>query len=115
MFDQTEHADAAWLWMEFLSQPENLTTWTYGQETTTLLPTRQSLLDDPQLAENHPFLVGFAENMSCAVTSNIVQPRWPEIEVELNEQLGAAIYGDISATEALTEAAQVGQEIITEG
>jgi ABC-type glycerol-3-phosphate transport system substrate-binding protein len=114
MFDGAENEDAAWLWMEFLSRPENLKEWTYGQEFATLLPTRTSLLDDPALSEQKPFLEGFAANMECAVTSNIVQPAWPEIEAQLNEELGAAIYGDKSPAEALTEAETAGNEIIAE-
>jgi multiple sugar transport system substrate-binding protein len=112
MFAGTQHEDAAWLWMEFLSRPENLKEWTYGQEFATLLPTTQPLLDDPALAEKKPFLTGFADNMQCAVTSNIVQPAWPEIEAALNKSLGEAIYGDVTPEQALTEAEQKGQEII---
>jgi multiple sugar transport system substrate-binding protein len=101
--------------MEFLSQPENLKLWTYGQEFATLLPTTQPLLDDPALAKKKPFLQGFADNMNCAVTSNIVQPAWPEIEQALNKSLGEAIYGDITPEQALSEAEQKGQEIIQNG
>jgi ABC-type glycerol-3-phosphate transport system substrate-binding protein len=115
MFEGTENADAAFLWMEFLSRPENMSLWTFGQEFATLLPPRTSLLESPELSEKKPFLEGFAANMSCAVTSNIVQPRWPEVEQELNLKLGEAIFGDITATEALSEAAITGQEIIDEG
>ena len=114
MFANAENQDAAWLWMDFLSRPENLKEWTYGQEFATLLPTTNSLLADPALAEQKPFLQGFADNMQCAVTSNIVQPAWPEVEAELNEDLGAAIYGDKTPDEALADAESKGEEIIAE-
>jgi multiple sugar transport system substrate-binding protein len=52
--------------------------------------------------------------MQCAVTSNIVQPAWPEVEAELNEDLGAAIYGDKTPDEALADAESKGEEIIAE-
>jgi multiple sugar transport system substrate-binding protein len=110
---QSENVDAAWLWVEFLSQEKNMKTWTYGSKTSTLLPPRQSLLDDPALTKHNPWLQGFAENMKCAVTSNITQPAWPQIEQEaLNPALGEAIYGDISPTEALERAAREAEEFI---
>ena len=113
---QSENQDAAWLWIEFLSRPENMKTWTYGTKTSTLLPPRQSLLEDPELTKFNPWLKGFAEGMECAVTSNITQPRWPQIEQEaLNPALGEAIYGEISPAEALEEAAEKGREFLEKG
>ena len=116
MFDASPEQDAAWLWMEFLSRPENMKTWTYGSKTSTLLPPRQSLLDDPELGKFNPWLEGFAENMECAVTSNVTQEKWGEIEWgPLNQNLGKAIYGDVSASEALDKAAQEAEEILEGG
>jgi multiple sugar transport system substrate-binding protein len=113
IFDASENQDAAWLWMEFLSRPENMKLWTYGSKTSTLLPPRQSLLDDPELTKFNPWLQGFADNMECAVTSNVVQEKWSEIEWgPLNQNLGQAIYGEISPEEALDNAAQEGEEIL---
>jgi multiple sugar transport system substrate-binding protein len=115
IFDQTENPDAAWLWIEFLSQEQNMKTWTFGSKTSTLLPPREDLLDDPALTKYNPWLQGFADNMDCAVTSNITQPKWPQIEQTLNENLGKAIYGDISPEQALEQSAQRGQEILEGG
>jgi ABC-type glycerol-3-phosphate transport system substrate-binding protein len=115
MFGTSEQKDAAWLWIEFLSRPENMSTWTIGEPTTTLLPPRQSLLDSPQLAANKPFLQGFADNMACANASTIDQPKWGEVETVLNEKLGEAMFGDISGTEAVQQAAEEGERIIDEG
>ena len=113
IMSQTENVDAAWLWIEFLSQEENMKTWTYGSKTSTLLPPRQSLLDDPALGKHNPWLEGFADSMKCAVTSNITQPAWPQIEQEaLNPALGEAIYGDITVDEALQRAAEQGEQFI---
>jgi multiple sugar transport system substrate-binding protein len=78
----------------------------------TLLPPRQSLLDDPATFEANPVLEGFADSMACAVTSDVVQPRWPEVEQILNEQLARAIYGEIDAATAVQEAAMQGEEIL---
>jgi multiple sugar transport system substrate-binding protein len=113
MFDAGANHDAAWLWMEFLSRPENMKMWTFGSKTSTLLPPRQSLLDDPELGKFNPWLTGFADNMECAVTSNVSQEAWGEIEWgPLNQNLGKAIYGDMSPSEALDQAAEEGEEIL---
>jgi ABC-type glycerol-3-phosphate transport system substrate-binding protein len=55
---------------------------------------------------------GFADSMKCAVTDNITQPAWPQIEETLNEHLGEALYGDISGDEAVKESAKRGEELI---
>ena len=112
MFEGSENQDAAWLWMEFLSRPENMAAWTFEEETTTLLPPRQSLLESEEFINSKPFLQGFAQDMACANVSEVEQPKWPEVEQVLNEQLGAAMYGDIAVDEALTTAASEGEEII---
>ena len=113
---QSENLDAAWLWVEFLSEEENMKAWTYGSKTSTLLPPRQSLLEDPDLTKFNPWLKGFAESMECAVTSNITQTRWPQIEQEaLNPALGEAIYGEISPSEALEQAAEDGEKLLEKG
>jgi multiple sugar transport system substrate-binding protein len=102
-----ENPDAAWKWIEFLSAPQNILLHNLGtpEEPTTLLPPRKSLLEDPRLFENNPLMQGFAEQMSCGVSNNITNPNWPAIEEALNEALGRAIYGEISASDALDEAA----------
>jgi multiple sugar transport system substrate-binding protein len=113
VFDQSDNHDAAWLWIEYLSRPENMEKWTFGSKTSTLLPPRQSLLDDPDLGKFNPWLEGFADNMKYAVTSNVSQPKWPEVEWgPLNQSLGKAIYGEISAAEALEKAAAEGEKIL---
>lgn len=112
IFDQSKNQDAAWLWIEFLSQQKNLKAWTFGSKTSTLLPPRQSLLGDPELTKYNPWLQGFADNMKCAVTSNITQTKWPQIEQTLNENLGKAMYGDVSPDAALQDTAQKGEQLL---
>jgi multiple sugar transport system substrate-binding protein len=112
--DQSQNKDAAWLWIQFLSEEANMKAWTFGSKTSTLLPPVESLLDDPELGKFNPWLQGFADNMECAVTSNITQPKWPQIEQKLNENLGEAFYGELSPTEALEITAEEGQELLSE-
>jgi multiple sugar transport system substrate-binding protein len=113
VLEQSDNPDAAFLWAEFLSRPENLKAYTYGSKTASLLPSRESLLDDPELGKFNPWLRGFADNMRCAVTSNIDQPKWAQVEQgPLLESMGEAVYGDVSPEEALEQAAQEGEEIL---
>jgi multiple sugar transport system substrate-binding protein len=104
VFD-TEKADAAWKWIEFLSEPENMATWTYKAEGSTLLPPRKSLLESPDLEKEKPILKGFADAMKCGVSNVIVDPDWGRKEEALNEELGKAMYGDQSPAQALENAA----------
>jgi multiple sugar transport system substrate-binding protein len=110
----SKNKDAAWLWIEFLSRPENLKLWTFGTPTATLLPPRQSLLADPQLGRYNPWLKGFADQMKCAVNETTTNPNWGQASEALNAELGKAIYGEQSAAEALDKAAKKGQTLLEE-
>jgi multiple sugar transport system substrate-binding protein len=113
VFNGSENKDAAWLWIEFLSKPENMALWTFGDPDSTLLPPRKSLLESPELTEKKPILEGFADAMQCGVIGES-DPNTPKIEQALNEQLGKAMYGDITADEAIDNAAEEVEEIISE-
>ncbi len=114
IFKASKHPEAAWKWIEFVSLPEHMALLNLGtaDAPATLLPPRKSLLDDPKTFEANPILQGFAENMKCAVTSTIAQPKWPEVETVLNDALGRAIYGEVDATTAIVEAAQEAEAIL---
>jgi multiple sugar transport system substrate-binding protein len=111
---QSKNKDAAWMWIEFLSRPDNMKLWTYGSPTTTLLPPRQSLLSDPQLGRYNPWLKGFAEQMKCAVNETTTNPNWGQASEALNAELGKAIYGEQTPTQALNKAAKKGQTLLEE-
>jgi ABC-type glycerol-3-phosphate transport system substrate-binding protein len=114
MMDQTEHPDAAWLWMEFLSSPEVLARLTYETEGT-LLPPLTSLLEGDEITEEKPVLEGFIDLMDCGVASTVSNPKFPRIEVILNEELAKAMYGEQSAEEALENAAEQAEAILARG
>ena len=113
VFDGSTNKDAAWLWIEFLSKPENMALWTFGDKDSTLLPPRKSLLNSPELTKKKPILKGFAEAMKCGVVSKS-NPKGPKIEQALNEQLGKAMYGEITADEAIDKAAAEAREILAD-
>jgi multiple sugar transport system substrate-binding protein len=114
MMDQTEHPDAAWLWMEYLSRPETIARLTYETEGTTL-PPLTSLLEGDEITEEKPVLEGFIDLMECGVASTVSNPKFPRIETILNEQLGKAMYGEQSAEEALDNTAQEAEAILARG
>ena len=84
--------------------------WTYKSEGT-LLPPRISLLDSPDLLKEKPVLGTFAQAMKCGVNYNITDPTWPRISEELNKQLGSAMYGDVTPSEALDNAAAEAEKL----
>jgi multiple sugar transport system substrate-binding protein len=115
MFSQSKNQDAAWMWIEYLTKPENMKAWTYGEPTTTLLPPRTDLLSDPDLGKFNPWLQGFADQMNCAVSDNLDNKNWAEVADALNTDLGKAIFGDIPPDEAIDSAAQKGRQLMTGG
>ena len=110
----TENPDAAWKWIEFLSQPEILAEWNYGSPDGTNLPALQSLLDSPELVEQKPILEGFSDLMKCGVASTVSNPKFPRVEEVLNAELGKAFYGDQTAEEAIDKAAAEGEQILND-
>src|SRR3954449_12493942 len=113
MLNGSKNKDAAWKWIEFLSSPENMSAWTFGSPNGTTLPPRTSLLKSPQLTEKKPILKGFADQMKCGVANVIANPKWPKIEESLNDNLGKAMYGDKTPSQALDEAASDAKEILS--
>lgn len=112
IFDGGDNQDAAWKWVEFLSEPDNMATWTFDSPGGTLLPPRTSLLESPELIEKKPILEGFADAMECGVSNVIAHEKWPEIESALNEELGRAMYGEQSAADALDAAALEAESLL---
>ena len=64
IFEQSKNKDAAWKWIEFLSAPQNMALWNLGTAAApgSLLPPRNSLIEDPRAFENNDTLKGFAEH-----------------------------------------------------
>jgi multiple sugar transport system substrate-binding protein len=113
MLNGSKNPDAAWLWMEYLSKPENVATWTYKSPGGTELPPLTSLLNSPDLVKTKPVLKGFAKLMSCGVASTVANPKFPQIEQQLNTELGKAFYGDQTAEQALANAKQKAEQILS--
>lgn len=114
IFSDSENPDAAWKWVEYLSEPDNMALWTYKSPGGTLLPPRTKLLESPDLVKEKPVLEGFAKLMKCGVASTVSNPKFPRIEEVLNKELGAAMYGEQTATEALDKAATEARDILAD-
>jgi ABC-type glycerol-3-phosphate transport system substrate-binding protein len=115
VFAGSKNPEAAYKWIEFVSAPENMLELNRGTEEspTTLLPPRISVLEDESIYENRPFMKGFAENMQCAVVSEVVQPRYFEVEEVLNDHLGRAFYGEYpDGATAVVEAAKEAEALL---
>jgi multiple sugar transport system substrate-binding protein len=108
----SKNPDAAWLWIEYLQKPANLALWTYKSPNGTELPPLKSLLNTPDLAKTKPVLKGFAQLMQCGVASTVSNPKFPQIEEQLNIELGKAFYGRESAGQALANAKQKAEQIL---
>jgi ABC-type glycerol-3-phosphate transport system substrate-binding protein len=115
MFNQSKNQDAAWMWLDYLDRPDNMKLWTYADPsgTTTLLPPRTALLSDPALGKYNPWLQGFADQMNCAVTDNLSNKNWGEAADALNTELGKAVFGDITAEQAIDKAAPKANAILS--
>lgn len=117
VFSGSENQEAAYKWIEFVSAPQNMALLNVGtpENPATLLPPRVSLLEDPSLFENRPFLQGFADNMQCAIVSDVVQPKFYLVEETLNEYLGRAFYGEFpDGASAVLEAAPEAEAALEE-
>ncbi|MEA2526408.1 MAG: multiple sugar transport system substrate-binding protein [Thermomicrobiales bacterium] len=68
-----------------------------------------SLLEDPRIFEINPVLKRFAEQMACGATNASPNLKWDSDETALNDAFGRAIYGEVSASDALDEAAEEAQ------
>jgi multiple sugar transport system substrate-binding protein len=116
---KTDHNDAAWKWIEYLSKPEIIAQWTYkgvpgvkGVASGTELPTLSSQLADPALFKEKPILSGFAKDMKdCGIPAGAPNAKYGEVETELNTQLGKAMYGDQTPAEALDNTVEKSKEI----
>ena len=116
VFKGSKNPEAAYKWIEWLSSPQNMVAYNLGNpdEPGTLLPPKTSLLDDPTLYENRPYLQGFKDNMKCAFVPTADQPNYFKAEEILTEYLGRAFYGEISGTEAVQQSAKEAEAALKE-
>jgi multiple sugar transport system substrate-binding protein len=108
VFSASKNPEAAYKWIEFVSAPQNMLVLNLGtpENPGTLLPPRQSLLNDPKITEGRPYMQGFIDSMKSAYVSDVVQPRFGEIEPILFGYLNKAFYGEMDGATAVKKAAE---------
>lgn len=113
-FSGSPNKDAAYKWIEFLSKPANMAKWTYESPGGTELPTIYSLLNSQSFKSNtkKPYMEGFAQQMKYGEANIQANKNWPEMETALSDQLGKAIYGNLTPKQALDAAAQKARTIL---
>jgi ABC-type glycerol-3-phosphate transport system substrate-binding protein len=116
IFSASENKEAAWKWIEFISNPDSMIRINVGtpEFPSAMLPPRLSLLEDPAVYENRPFMQGFKDNMACAFVLEADQPRMWEIEQILGEFLAKAFYGEIDGATAVIESAREAEAFLAE-
>jgi ABC-type glycerol-3-phosphate transport system substrate-binding protein len=86
--------------------------WTFGSPGGTELPTIYSLLKSDAFKNSKPYMQGFADQMKYGVANIQANKNWPQMETALSDQLGKAIYGDLTAKQALDAASQKATSIL---
>jgi ABC-type glycerol-3-phosphate transport system substrate-binding protein len=111
-----KNPEAAYLWIEFVSLPENMALINLGtpQSPFTMLPPRESVLNDPATFEQNPLMAGWVDMMECAYVSPVENPRYGEVEVFLNDYLAQAMYGEIDGPTAVKESAIEAEAVLNQ-
>jgi multiple sugar transport system substrate-binding protein len=91
VFKDSEQKDAAWAFIDFMSQPENQVAW---YEEATVLPAVQSAWDDPLLADDANVAV-FGEQLQDTKAPPAIST-WNEIASAINDNLEQVTTGDMS-------------------
>ncbi|ACQ81814.1 extracellular solute-binding protein family 1 [Beutenbergia cavernae DSM 12333] len=82
VFESSENRDAAWKFVQWLSEPETQVAW---YETVNDLPSVQSAWDDPAIADD-PFLGVFGDQLDSAQAPPAV-PTWEQITSVIDTEL----------------------------
>jgi multiple sugar transport system substrate-binding protein len=92
VFKDSPNKDAAWAWIDFVSQPENQVAW---YKTATDLPAVQAAWDDPALAGDANVKM-FGDQLKQTQAQPSI-PTWSEVSTAINEQLEKVTTGAMSA------------------
>lgn len=109
VFADTEHRDAAWLLVDWLTQPETQVQW---YEMTSALPSVQSAWEDPTLTEDTR-LAEFGEQLETAMAPPSFMS-WEQVAAAFDAEMEKVAKQGLSGAEAL-QAAQSQAESIGTG
>ncbi|MHB1415824.1 MAG: ABC transporter substrate-binding protein [Chloroflexota bacterium] len=111
IFKGAKEKEAAWVYLDWLMQPENAIAWVKGLGN---LPTRLSMRDEPawkEYAAGQPLVSSFAEAQPSARLS-YYGPGSVELTMEVAKAIEAAIYGQKTAKQALDDAAKTAADVL---
>jgi multiple sugar transport system substrate-binding protein len=103
VFKDAPNKDAAWAWIDFVSQAESQVAW---YKTAKVLPAVQAAWDDPELSGDEN-LATFGDQLGSTAAPPAI-PTWAEIATAINENLEKVTVGDTSpedGAKAMEEAA----------
>ena len=115
VFSQSKNPDAAWKWIEFLDQPNNLITWNTGKGQSLLPPLTETLAHPGDIFKNFPVLSGFASELKCGVVTTVNNPNFSQAEQKLKDRMGDAVFGKLTPTEALDQGKQQAEQVLSQG
>jgi multiple sugar transport system substrate-binding protein len=93
----TDMPDEAWAFVEFMTNEENLK---FRAIQGGYIPSRRSLLDDPDVEEATPIVRLAKEILLDNATSRPVTEFYGDMSLEMQEQFNAALTGDVSPQQA---------------
>lgn len=110
VFNESDNKDAAWAFVNFLSEPETQVTW---YEEATVLPAVQEGWEDPALAEDENLAI-FGEQLQDTKAQPAIST-WSEVGEALNASLERLTTGDADPQAIAEEMQQAAQGIGTGG
>ena len=96
MFNRSEHKEAAWRLVEFLSRPQQQIRFYH---LTGDLPARREAWGDSALSVD-PRIGAFRDQLERVVSSPKI-PEWEEIRMKLRDRAEQAVYGEVPPDSAL--------------
>jgi len=101
IFDSSEHKDCAWDFIMFTQSPENIEDWYISLG---YFPSRSDVAETSDYWKSDPHLAVFLEQMKSAMPRGPL-PNWPEVSEVIQLMLQEALTGQVSAEDAIVNAA----------
>lgn len=98
IFEGSDKKDAAWKFVEFMSQQETQKEW---YEATNALPANQDIWQSDYFADQ-PMLEVFGKQLEDA-KAPISVPEWEQVATAIKRRMQQAIYGDATAEESISK------------
>ncbi len=101
IFDSSDHKDCAWDFITFTQAPENVEDWYISLG---YFPSRSDVAEASDYWKTDPHMAVFLEQMKSAMPRGPL-PNWPEVSEVIQLMLQEALTGQVSAEDAISNAA----------